>query len=159
MRTLRLCVLLTVLTGVTSLTGQNTLNTNLTSSVGTPAKSSKPPAHPPNQEPPKAKYLVEVHVLKTPPIGAPSGCYTKSLQFPATNADQVAKDVTEKDYTFVSLPPDRIAIYYKDAVVPPAVPPRLNAIKADMDKLALAEFAMSNLLQSPEVPRPRPSLS
>jgi hypothetical protein len=142
MRPFRLCVILTLSASVVGLSAQNAATTNPTPAVSSTAKTPKPPNPAGSPAPPKATtpkyYFLEVHVLKTPAFAAPNGCYTKPLQFPATNADQVAKEIVKKDYSFTSLSPDRIAINYKNSTPPPA--PELKTIRDQLNELALSEY-------------------
>lgn len=113
--------------------------------VVAPTKPTKPPAKP-KAETPKPKYLVGVHDLTIAAL-QPQDCYASTLQFPATNADQVAKALaSEPDYTFAPIGQDRIAIYYK---FPQANPPRLQAIKHDMDELAAGDFRYAKAVRVP----------
>jgi hypothetical protein len=135
---------------VSSSSAQTPITATSAATVGTPAKPAKPAAKAPDKpkaEPPKPKYLVKVHLLKATEVSL-SGCYTSPLVFPASNADQVAKALaSEPDYTFVALPPDQVAIYYKERT---ATPPRnLAAIEGDMDKLAVADFQYAEAITVP----------
>ncbi len=135
MRILWIPIFLAAVASVSSSSAQTPITATSTATAGAPAKPAKP-AVKPKTEAPKPKYLVRVHTLKAPQVSS-KGCYASSLSFPATNADQVAKALSEPDYTFVSIPPDRIAIYYKERKEDP---PHLAALEAEMDKLAAGDF-------------------
>lgn len=96
-----------------------------------PAKPVKPKTNP-TPAPPKAKYLIEVYPLKR--SVTPGVCYAGTLEFPGTNADQIAKGLVEDGYSFEAIPPDHIAIYYKDRL---ASPPHLAQVKGYIDKLTV----------------------
>jgi hypothetical protein len=128
------------------LSSQNSLTATSAATAGAKPKTpAKPKQDQPQEEKPKPKYLVKVHTLGSPPV-KPGGCSPAPLIFPATNADSIVKNLAESDYTFVSLPPDRIAIYYKSRT---AAPPSLAAVEADMDKLAVAEFQSAVAISVP----------
>jgi len=140
MRTFRLSVFLAVAASASLLVAQNTSTAQANATVA--------PAKP---KPNESKYLVKVHVLKTmtparleSPDWEP--CYSGDLMFPATNAAEVAKTLSEKDYTFVAIPPDRVAIYYKDRS---QTPPNLDAIEKNLDKLAIADFRHADAITVP----------
>jgi len=100
-------------------------------------------------EPPKPKFPVEIYTLFasiTPKSSDPNPCYSSELKFQATNAADVAKALSETGYTLVPLPPDRIAIYYKDRTTPP---PNLALVKEDINKLAVSDFRYAEAIRVP----------
>ncbi len=116
---------------ISLLSGQNSRTPAPPAGVA-PRPPAAPKADKPKPQPPKPKYLVEVYSL-THSV-APGGCYVGNLEFPGTNSDQIAKALVEDGYTFESLPPDRIAIYYKDRL---AAPPHLQEVRGYIDQLTV----------------------
>ena len=134
---------------VSSLSAQAPVSATSSASVGTQPKPGKPDTKPPAKpktETPKAKYLVEVKELPAKTVHS-NGCYANDLPFPATNADQVAKELSSySDFTFVAIPPDRIAIYYKSTVWNQQ---EVTRIEQDIDKLATADFRYAQAVPVP----------
>jgi hypothetical protein len=134
------CTLLAVITlSVSALACAQAAASSAASSTVGPSSAPGKPAKPPAPKTPKAKYFVELYPLPSKSIPPKLGsCFPGTLEFPATNASDVAKLLTsESGFTLAAVSPDKVVVYYQSQKPKSA---DRQTLENQMDRLAAADF-------------------